>query len=218
MNHAFYFPVAMGAFFILIIFLDLKHAILRDSSLAVKKPYSFSKVQLAAWFVIIVAAFVSIVLSGSTHDLPTLANSTLILLGISAATHTAARLIDTVDQQNSLIRSQDSESQGLLTDILSDNDGLSLHRFQCLIFNLLIAGWFIFRTFNNLTLIGKINIDQIIPDLSSNNLLLLGISSGTYIALKTTENKIQPAISVLPENIAPVNLVPAGLPQEAAAN
>lgn len=212
MNYTFDFPIAMGVILIVLVFLDLKHDMLRDTSLAVKKPFSFSKVQLAFWFVIIAAAFTSIILAGTAHDIPTFANSTLILLGISVGTHTAARLIDIADQKNVLIRSQDTESQGFFLDILSDNDGVNLHRFQCLIFNLVIGSWFVFRTFTNLGLIGKMNIDLIIPDLSNNNLFLLGISAGTYVALKANENKLQTSISVLP-----VNLVPAPAPVSASA-
>jgi hypothetical protein len=32
-------------------------------------------------------------------------------------------------------------------------------------------------------------IDYVMPDISNNNLILLGLSSATYAAVKTTENK-----------------------------
>jgi len=79
-----------------------------------------------------------------------------------------------------------------LLDILSDETGVSLHRLQCLIFNLVIGGWMVYKIFLNMALLAvnsKFGIDNIIPDVMPNNLVLLGISAGTYIALKSNENK-----------------------------
>lgn len=189
LTYTFYLPVAMGVFLMLISVLDSRHGILRDGGTAVKKPFSFSKVQLAFWFIIIMSSFISIILGVAGHEVPTLADSTLILLGITTGTLTAGRLIDVADQNKGISRTQDTESEGFFTDILSDADGISLHRFQCMAFNLVFGAWFIFKTLTNLSLHGKVGISQMMPDLSNNNLLLLGISAGTYVALKANENK-----------------------------
>lgn len=34
-----------------------------------------------------------------------------------------------------------------------------------------------------------LNMSNILPDIEPNNLILMGLSAGTYAALKTTENK-----------------------------
>lgn len=198
LNSFFFLPAVMGVITSVLVWLDLTHGILRDSSSAVKKPFSFSKVQLAFWFIIILGAFSSIIICIHGHGIPTLANSTLILLGISTGTLTAGRLIDVSDLTKSVARSQDNESEGFFADILSDNDGISLHRFQCLVFNFVIGSWFVYQIIHNLSLVGMSGIDQVIPELTPNNLVLLGISGGTYIALKANENKTQNILSVLP--------------------
>lgn len=173
---------------------------LRDSSVADKKPYSFSKVQLAFWLIIILSAFVTIIFCIGDHNIPTFANSTLIILGISTGTLTAGRIIDVSDQSNPLTdRSQDYNGQNFLLDILSDAGGVSLHRLQCFFFNLIIGGWMSYKVMLSLavaTTNSKFNIDGIIPDISANNLVLMGISAGTYIALKSNENK--PATNLPP--------------------
>ena len=73
-------------------------------------------------------------------------------------------------------------------DILSDENGISIHRFQAVLFNLLFGGWFIYNVIYNLSLQ---NIDNIIPDIQANYLVLLSLSSATYTAIKTSENKIK---------------------------
>ena len=189
----------MGVLLAIIIALDLAYGMLRDNSTAIKKPYSFSKVQLAFWFIIIASAFTSIIISVRGHEIPTLANSTLIILGIITGTLAAGRIIDVSDQSNPNInRTQNFDAQNFFLDILSDANGVSLHRFQCFVFNLIIGGWFIYHTLNNLGAAGKIDINTIMPDVSPNNLVLLGLSSGTYIALKTNENKPNTAPATAP--------------------
>lgn len=89
--------------------------------------------------------------------------------------------------------SVDYPSEGFFTDILSDVDGVSIHRFQAFVFNLVFGVWFIYKSVSNLNSLDKNStIEQLsnaIPVISSNNLLLLGISAGTYVTLKLTENK-----------------------------
>src|SRR6202000_2037057 len=82
----------------LVIFFDRKYFMLRDNSTAVPRPYSFSRVQLAWWTVIVLASFISIFISRGVA--PDLSTSTLYLLGISSATTVGATLIDLSDQTN----------------------------------------------------------------------------------------------------------------------
>lgn len=174
-----------------VIYLNLKHDMLKDSSTASKKPYSFSRVQLTWWSVIILASFITIVM---TKGIPTLSESTLILLGISAVTTGSARITDVSDQKNPAITMiQDEEGENIVLDILSDGNGVSINRFQSVIFNITFGVWFIANVLQNLHLPAD-SASKIIPVLSQNDLILLGLSSGIYAALKTTENKNQTAV------------------------
>ncbi len=169
-----------------IIYCDYKFGMLRDSSIATPKPFSYSRVQLAWWTVIIFSSIISILFLHK--GMPAIYNSTLYLLGISSATTVFARAIDTSDQTNSTsLRHQDSSSGvNFFMDILSDENGISMHRFQAVLFNLLFGGWFIYNVIYNLSLQ---NIDNIIPDIQANYLVLLSLSSVTYAAVKTSENR-----------------------------
>ncbi len=202
--------ISLAVYFCLITFLDLKFKLLRDTSSAVHKPYSFSKVQMAWWMGFIMSAFVAVIFDKyNTADfIPTFSNGALIVLGISTGTSVAALLIDSSDQAAQLPRLQDHEKENIFLDILSDKNGVSISRLQTVLFNLIFSIWFFLKLWKNLDCFDvavskagitpctsefaksiKDIIDTIIPDFDSNTLILLGISSGTYAAFKTTENK-----------------------------
>jgi hypothetical protein len=168
----------------LVIYFDLKFNMLRDTSVAKRKPYSFARVQLAWWTIIVLTSFITIV---ATKGIPTFHASALILLGISSATTATARLIDQSDQSNPIVfRNQNSDSQGIILDILSDGSGVNIHRFQAIAFNLTFGIWFLCYVYSHLYCS---DINAIMPVLEYNNLTLLGLSSGVYAALKSSENK-----------------------------
>jgi hypothetical protein len=173
-----------------IIFFDRKYCMLRDmSKTSTHQPYSWARVQLAWWTVIVLSSFTAIFWSlGVT---PTLYTSTVILLGISAATIATARVIDLSDQEaGHTIRHQDSFGKNFFLDILSDHTGVSIHRFQTIIFNFVFGIYFIGQVLNKLAACNNpACVNSIIPDIESNSLILLGLSSATYAALKMTENK-----------------------------
>ena len=186
MNPQLYFWITFLVLSISIIFFGRKYSMLRDASSALRKPYSFSRVQLGWWTLILISSFTSILIVRC--DVATFDTSQLILLGISAATMASAKLIDISDQNNVRVnRSQDLGSDNFFLDILSDENGVSVHRFQSVIFNLIFGIWFILKINRNLD--AGVDINLIMPVLSNNNLILLGLSSGTYAALKATENK-----------------------------
>ena len=99
---------------------------------------------------------------------------------------------------------------------VSDENGISIHRFQAVVFNIVIGFWFVQQFLCNLHGFHQCNpcadcgfphcldcvldvtkkgINSLIPDISPNNLVLIGLSAGTYAALKTTENKTTPPAS-----------------------
>ena len=165
---------------------DRKYSMLRDVSTADPRPYSFSKVQLAWWTVIILTSLITIVLIAG--DIPTFNESTLILFGITTATTAAGRLVDVSDESKGLRRAQDEESESLFLDILSDHNGVSITRLQTVIFNVVFGLWFMYEVLHRLVLPGT-PMNEIIPYIETNNLILLGLSSATYAAFKTTESK-----------------------------
>lgn len=173
----------------LIIFFDRKFGMLRDTSTATPRPYSFSRVQLAWWTVIVLSSMIAIIFCRD-WQIPDLTTSTLYLLGISSATTVSATLIDVSDQGNANISSlnQDSPGENFFLDILSDKDGVSVHRFQTVVFNIVFGAWFIRNFLTNLA-DTNVQVSEIMPDFTDNNLILLGVSSGLYAALKATENR-----------------------------
>ncbi len=113
----------------------------------------------------------------------------LIILGISAATTGAARLIDVSDQSKSnLTLNINQPGQNFFIDILSDLNGISIHRFQAVVFNITLGVWYIYSTLHNLNGSGT-DLNSMLPDIGSGNLVLLGISATTYAALKSKESK-----------------------------
>jgi hypothetical protein len=65
-------------------------------------------------------------------------------------------------------------SENFLTDILSEDDGVSLHRFQFAVWTLILGIVFIVAVFRSLSL----------PDFDGTLQTLMGISAGTYVGFK----------------------------------
>lgn len=186
------FWIVLFCFLLLFTWLGIRFNLLKDASTATKKPYSYSRVQLTWWTLIIISSFVSIFLSKG--NLPILDSSIIILLGISSATTATAAVIDTSDQSNSkLTLIQNQESEGFLFDILSDNNGISIHRLQAVLFNIIIGIWVLYNVQKGLIdcnpLTSQTCINAIFPSIDNNKLLLLGVSALAYVGLKTNENK-----------------------------
>lgn len=170
---------------------------LRDSSeLISNKPYSFARVQMWWWTIIILGSFLGVyAVSGNQWAI----NATcLVLLGISSVTTAGGRMIDNSHINDaSVTRHQDRDpSQGLIKDILSDENGLSIHRFQALIFNLAYGLSFLVEVFSKVHTTGEF------PKYDTAVLGLLGLSSGTYVYMKMHESQTttpqQPAAAAKP--------------------
>jgi len=191
---------------VLAILLQKKYNIIGNASGTQPRSYSYARLQLLWWTFIVLASFIAIAIA--TGQIPALDTSTLILIGIGSATTASARLTDISDQANyntavqtaaitataaPATLSKDDPSEGFWLDILSDKNGVSIHRLQAVVFNLVFGGWFIYQSVLHLKGVGPATatslINSIIPVIPTNNLILLGLSAGTYVALKTTENK-----------------------------
>ena len=73
-------------------------------------------------------------------------------------------------------------SKNWLIDVLTDINGISLHRFQILIWTIVLVSIFLFEVWKYLAM----------PEFSTTLLGLMGISSGTYIGFKFPEQNPQP--------------------------
>src|SRR5215216_5280196 len=81
---------------IAVLYCNKKYCMLKDNSSAERQPYSWSRVQLAWWTIIVLASFITIIID--FNQAPNLNTSTVILLGISAATIATAKVIDVSDE------------------------------------------------------------------------------------------------------------------------
>jgi hypothetical protein len=173
-----------GALFVIIVLLFMLrkklNLFLRDKSILPleERPFSLASTLTFYWTVLI---FLSICYIGIVSDnIVPISSSVLILMGIVIGTTTAGKVIDTVQSTDDKIeRSQDVHpSEGFLTDILSDSNGISVSRFQTLAFNIVYG--FIFLSI--------VVSQHLLYEFPTQTLVLLGISSGAYAMLKIPEN------------------------------
>jgi hypothetical protein len=188
MHPILYFWIAFLVLLAIFLLLDLKYCLLRDSSTTLPKPYSYARVQLAWWTLVILSSIIAILLA--RNEMPTLDSSTLILLGITAGTTVVARMIDVSDRTSPKVDviSQDFPGESFLLDILSDKNGVSIHRLQSVIINVIFGVWFIAQVLRHLSGVSPCMpgdtdcashpLNYFMPVISNNNLILLGLSSG----------------------------------------
>jgi hypothetical protein len=190
MDHQLWIPLlALGAAMILC---ERRWCLLRDLTKPKPQPYSWSRVQLAWWTMIVLSSFIAIMWKGHLvngvreHDAPQLWESAVILLGISSLTTITAR---TMDASVTGVTLPGDHAENFFLDILSDHNGVSISRFQTVIFNVVFGIWYLYKVAVNLAPAEMADINKVMPDISPNNLVLLGLSSAAYTAMKFTENK-----------------------------
>jgi hypothetical protein len=159
-------------------------------------PFSLSRVQLAVWTVIISCSYIYLELCMDNCSSTGINQTALILMGISAAVTTGSTLIDKREIQDGRDRHQNTPSEGFFVDILSDDNGISIHRFQNVI-------WTAIAIIIYLNEVYSIRAGCALPELSETLLALTGISSVTFLALRSQENN--PSIEYASGNL-PVNI------------
>lgn len=161
------------------------------------RPFSYSRVQMFWWTIIIFACYAFFF--AMYGKLIPLSPTCIILLGGGLATQILGKTIDNsqiesdrnkvndskADANSSLAsRHQDlHKTQGIWIDILSDENGVSIHRLQSVAFNIIYGVGFIayFMT--------SIDCKQYpFIEFEGWQLMLLGISTAGYLGLKTNEN------------------------------
>jgi hypothetical protein len=138
-----------------------------------ERPYSLSLFQMAFWFFLVIAAYVFIWLI--CDELNTITDSVLGLIGIGAATAVGAKLIN----DKSTGTDAPIVSHGFVSDLISDATGMSIHRLQMFAWTLVLGVIFLASVYKDLAM----------PEFSATLLGLMGISSGTYLGIKTTASK-----------------------------
>lgn len=149
-------------------------------------PYSLSRFQLAFWSFLVIAAYVFIWMI--TEELDTITGSVLTLLGIGSGTALGAAVIDSGKEKTvasppagAAPAAKPRYSEGFLNDVLSDEQGLSLYRFQLFAWTLVLGVIFCASVYNGLSM----------PQFSTTLLGLMGLSSGTYLGFKVPESKTE---------------------------
>jgi len=166
-----------GAAIVVAVWLGLLFAgrcsgMLRDSNSVeggLRRSYSLARVQMAWWFGLVFGAYVF--LWFMTGDWSQLNGSILALIGISGGTTLTAAGID-----QSANRAMPS-TEGLWRDILTDVNGITLPRFQLLVWNLTLGIFFVIRLATDLRM----------PEFDATTLGLLGLSAGAYVGFKLPE-------------------------------
>lgn len=163
-----------------------------------KRPFSLAQSQMAWWFALVLAAYVFLFLI--TGDIPALTAQTLILMGIGTGTALGAKNKTNakLDRFKSLLAqiasnpvpanvanlreearrlAADLSSKNFVNDILTDVDGISLHRFQSFIWTIALGAVFVI----------EVVIKRQLPQFDEYTLGILGISAGTYLGFKIPE-------------------------------
>jgi hypothetical protein len=155
------------------------------------------------WTTIIAACFVAAFgVNGKVVEL----NSTcLVLLGIGVGTTAVAKVIDTNRKNNQAETEEEEEpteapapivevltvakkskkkkyKSNFFYDILSDSSGITVYRYQALIFNVIFSVVFLVEFVQNMN-----GSTLEFPIFESETLGLLGISATTYLGMKATE-------------------------------
>jgi len=87
-----------------------------------------------------------------------------------------ARLRRLAETANSAPRPA-TENRNWIKDILSDENGISFHRFQMFVWTVVLGVYFVVGIFK----------DYVMPEIDPQLLVLMGISSGTYLGFKFPE-------------------------------
>ena len=164
-----------GALFLAAIVLFFRYGtgIIRDSGklpAGVEGPKAFSlgKTQMALWTFAVAPALAFIFLV--TWNASAISPGVLVLMGISFGT----TLMSAVADDKTPVP---MKSEGFFYDLNNDGTGPSVHRYQMVLFTVILVVIFAVKTIAGL----------VMPDFDASLLALMGISNGTYVGFKLRE-------------------------------
>lgn len=144
-------------------------------------PFSLPKVQLGVWTMVISSSYIYLSLFKGDCAETEVNQTALVLLGIFSGTAVTSKIIDKREIKDQRPRHQNRPSRGFFTDILSDDLGISIHRFQHVVWTLVGVSIYLYK-------IGEVKTGCALPELSDTLLMLMGISSATFVAIRSREN------------------------------
>jgi len=147
-------------------------ALLRDGN-GPQSPFSLGRCQMAFWFFLVAWAFLFLWLVTGRGDTDTLTPEALALMGISAVTGLGSSFI------GSRSVAAPRSSKGFVKDLVTESDvqGVSFHRFQMIMWTLVMGIIFVSEVLTRLAM----------PKFDRTLLGLMGISSFTYLGFKFTD-------------------------------
>jgi len=137
-----------------------------------ERPFSLGKTQMAWWFIIILGSYLYV--WAVTGTLPVLSPGLLAMAGISGSTGAVSVMI--TDTENT----QYPVHTSFLHDLVTDKDGVTLHRFQMIAMTLILGIAFVIEVVTDC---------RLPADFQGTTLGLMGISSGTYLGFKVPEKR-----------------------------
>jgi len=155
-----------------------------------RSPYSLAKTQFAAWTVIIASSYIYLSLTKGDCADSAINKTALVLMGIGTGILTGAAIMDKREAAENRPRHQNRPSRGFFTDILSDENGVSIHRFQNFVWTSIAMIVYIMK-------VAHVQTGCVMPELSDTLLALTGISGVTFLTMRASENK--PAAEEVPE-------------------
>ena len=169
--------VIVGVLFFYVLSRD-KFKMIKDPVNMDDPPYSLSRSQMAFWMLVILVSLFYVWFAND--QLIALDKTILALIGVSAGTTIGGYYLDKRDAKKSDAppHQQTKSSNNFFINICSDSNGLSVHRFQNVIFTIFI-GFYV---------INEVISKNKFPPIDGNLLLIMGISSATYLAIKQSEN------------------------------
>ncbi len=146
------------------------------------KPFSLTKVQFGLWTVVIGSSYLYLALCKGDCSETTMNTTAIVLLGIFSGTAATASVMDKREIGDKRPRHQNTPSQGFFTDILSDDTGISVHRFQNVVWTVIAITVYLYK-------LSKVTGGCQLPELSDTLLALTGMSNATFLALRSQENQ-----------------------------
>ncbi|HWK03660.1 MAG TPA: hypothetical protein VNS58_08510 [Puia sp.] len=144
----------------------------------IAKPFSLARTQLVIWTAVIGCSFLYLYFCRYPGTSIHFDKNILALFGISGGTMAGGILID--KSQGDRYRHQNQPSKNFFEDILSDDSGISIARFQQLM-------WLVISVMVFLDKLPAVAAGQF-PVLDPTLLALSGVSSTVYLTMKVGEN------------------------------
>ncbi|MCA9470064.1 MAG: hypothetical protein KC643_32090 [Nitrospira sp.] len=159
--------------------------------------FSLGRTQMGFWFFLILMTYIFIWMT--TGETSSLNETAITLLGLSAITGLGSVVIGegkrskymeqikeaSAEEKRILEQEIAQEEDSILKDLLTDVNGYTLYRLQNLIWTLTLGVIFICHVYHSLAM----------PEFSETQLMLMGISGGTYLGFKFPETQGGPPSS-----------------------